>query len=77
MISTDAIGDKYDTLIDRESAEEILQAKAGEASAAAAEAQADATADKEAAKREGMKTLIDDGWRGRLDATFETGRESR
>ena len=49
MISTDAIGDKYDTLIDRESAEEILQAKAGEASAAAAEAEADAVADKEAA----------------------------
>ena len=52
MISTDAIGDKYDTLIDRESAEEILQAKAGEASAAAAEAQADAAADKEAARAE-------------------------
>ena len=37
MISTDAVGDRYDTLIDRESAEEILGAKAGEAAAAAAE----------------------------------------
>jgi uncharacterized protein len=57
MITTDAIGDKYDTLIDRESAEEILAAKAGQASAAAAEAQAadeqaklDAAAAKQQAK---------------------------
>ena len=37
---TDAIGDKYDEAIDRESAEELLSAKAAEASAAAAEAKA-------------------------------------
>lgn len=37
---TDAIGAKYDTVIDRESAEELLAAKAGEAQAAAAEAKA-------------------------------------
>lgn len=49
MIQTDAIGDKYDALIDRESAEEILVAKAAQASAAADEAKAQATADKEAA----------------------------
>jgi hypothetical protein len=50
MIQTDAIGDKYDALIDRESAEEILVAKAAQASAAAAdEAKAQAVADKEAA----------------------------
>ncbi len=49
MIATDAIGDKYDTLIDRESAEEILAAKSGEASAAAAEAQAEGDAAKAAA----------------------------
>jgi uncharacterized protein len=49
MIATDAIGDKYDTLIDRESAEEILAAKSGEASAAAAEAQAESEAAKAAA----------------------------
>lgn len=49
MIQTDAIGDKYDALIDRESAEEILVAKAAQASAAADEAKAQAAADKEAA----------------------------
>jgi uncharacterized protein len=46
MIQTDAIGDKYDTLIDRESAEEILGAKASEAASAATEAKAQAEADK-------------------------------
>jgi uncharacterized protein len=40
MITTDAICDKYDHLIDRESAEEILLAKAGQAAAAAEEAKA-------------------------------------
>ena len=49
MIQTDAIGDKYDTLIDRVSAEEILQGKSAEASAAAAEAGAQELADKQAA----------------------------
>jgi uncharacterized protein len=41
MVATDAIGKKYDELIDRESAEEILQAKGSQAAAAkeAAEAQ--------------------------------------
>lgn len=59
MIATDAIGDKYDTLIDRESAEEIILAKGAQAAAAAeaaeaAEAQvkADAIAAKERAKAE-------------------------
>jgi uncharacterized protein len=57
MISTDAVGTKYDTLIDRESAEEILKAKGSQAAAAkdAAEAQeesakAAAVAAKEQAK---------------------------
>ena len=50
MITTDAIGDKYDTLIDRESAEELLAAKAGEASAAAAAVKADSEAAKAAAE---------------------------
>ncbi|MEN9392795.1 MAG: hypothetical protein RLZZ104_1138, partial [Pseudomonadota bacterium] len=59
MIATDAIGDKYDVLIDRESAEEIILAKGAQAAAAAdaakaAEAQvkADAIAAKERAKAE-------------------------
>jgi uncharacterized protein len=49
MIQTDAIGSKYDTLIDRESAEEILQAKGAEASAAAAAEDAQEDAAKQAA----------------------------
>lgn len=49
LIATDAIGDKYDAVVDRESAEEILKAKAEEALAAAAEAQAESEADKLAA----------------------------
>jgi DNA helicase HerA-like ATPase len=61
MITTDAIGDKYDDLIDRESAEEILLAKAGQAAAAAEEAEAadeqaklDAAAAKEKAKADAL-----------------------
>ena len=49
LIQTDPIGTKYDTLVDRESAEEILKAKSDEATAAAAEAQARSDADKQAA----------------------------
>ncbi|UVO54691.1 DUF853 domain-containing protein [Sphingomonas sp. SUN039] len=49
MIATDAVGDKYDTLVDRESAEEILLAKSTQAAAAAAEAKATTEAEKAAA----------------------------
>ena len=49
LIQTDAIGGKYDTLVDRESAEELLAAKSAEASAAAAEAKAQDEAEKAAA----------------------------
>lgn len=49
MIETDAIGDKYDTVVDRESAEEILAAKTQEAAAAAAAARAQDDATKAAA----------------------------
>ena len=49
LIQTDAIGTKYDTLINRESAEEILAAKGNEAAAAAAEVKAKTEADKAAA----------------------------
>jgi uncharacterized protein len=49
MIATDAIGDKYDNLIDRESAEEILAAKGAQAAAAAEAAKAQLVADKEVA----------------------------
>lgn len=49
LIQTDAIGDRYDTLIDRESAEEILQARRAQALAATAASEAQAEADKQAA----------------------------
>ena len=49
LIETDAIGAKYDTLLDRESAEELLSAKANEAAAAATEAKANVEAEKLAA----------------------------
>ena len=51
LVETDAVGDKYDTVVDRESAEEMLAAKTQEAAAAAAEAKAsDATERAEAAE---------------------------
>ncbi len=49
MIETDAIGDKYDTPVDRESAEELLAAKTQAAGAAAAAAKATTEAEKAAA----------------------------
>ncbi len=49
MIQTDAIGDKYDTLVDRTSAEELLAAKTQAAGAAAAAAKATTEAEKAAA----------------------------
>ena len=57
MISTDAIGAKYDALLDRDSAEEVLKAKGDEAAAAAAAARADSEEKKAAAEQ------------ARLDAT--------
>jgi DNA helicase HerA-like ATPase len=49
LVTTDAIGSKYDTAIDRDSAQEILAAKAGEAAAAAAAVKAQTEAEKAAA----------------------------
>ena len=51
MISTDVIGAKYDTLLDRDSAEEILKAKGDEAAAAAASIKAQSDAEKVAAQQ--------------------------
>jgi hypothetical protein len=48
-VTTDAIGTKYDALVDRQSAEEMLGAKAAEAAAAAAQAKAQSEAEKAAA----------------------------
>ena len=49
IVQTDVIGTKYDTLLDRGSAEEILKAKGDEAAAAAAAAKAETDAQKAAA----------------------------
>ena len=51
IVTTDAIGAKYDTLLDPQSAEEILKAKADEAAAAAAAAAAQNDAEKAAAEK--------------------------
>ena len=51
LIGADAVGDRYDEALDRESAEEILAARGEEASAAAAERQAEGEAAKAAAAR--------------------------
>ena len=51
IVTTDAIGAKYDTLLDPHSAEEILKAKADEAAAAAAAAKAETEAAKVAAEK--------------------------
>jgi DNA helicase HerA-like ATPase len=51
IITTDAIGAKYDTLLDPQSAEEILKAKADEAAAAAAAAKAQTDSEKAAAEK--------------------------
>ena len=78
FITTDAIGAKYDTLLDRDSAEEILKAKAGEASAAADAAraeQADAKAAALAAKEDAR--LAKEQARLDLAARREADREAR
>jgi len=49
LVQTDAIGAKYDTVLDRDSAEEILKAKGDEAAAAAAAQKAETDAQKAAA----------------------------
>lgn len=58
IVTTDAIGAKYDTLLDRESAEEILKAKGDEAAAAAAAAKAQSDADKAAAEQARQDAIL-------------------
>ena len=53
LISTDAVGTKYDALLDRESAEELLAARAQQATGAAAAAQK--SKEEAAAEREAVK----------------------
>jgi DNA helicase HerA-like ATPase len=59
LIQTDAIGAKYDTLLDRESAEEILKAKGEEAAAAVMAAKAQTEAEKAAAQAARQQAIAD------------------
>ncbi len=78
LIDIDLVGDKYDTLIDRESAEELLSAKAGEAAAAAAEAKAATEAEKTAAvQAKEDARLAKDAERQRLAAQRDADRAAR
>ncbi|HEU0133355.1 MAG TPA: helicase HerA-like domain-containing protein, partial [Allosphingosinicella sp.] len=89
LIETDGVGSKYDAPIDRESAEELLGAKAGEAKAAAVEAKAakeqarlDAAEAKQAekerivAKREAARAAKE-AERARIAAEREAARRAR
>ncbi|WP_034160557.1 helicase HerA-like domain-containing protein [Sphingomonas sp. ERG5] len=78
LIQTDPIGTKYDTLVDRESAEELLAVKATEASAAAAEAKADTDAAKAAAvQAKEDARLAREAERQRLADQREADRQAR
>ena len=58
IVTTDAIGAKYDTLLDPQSAEEILKAKADEAVAAAAAAKAQGDAERAEAEKARQDAVI-------------------
>ncbi|KQM26674.1 MULTISPECIES: helicase HerA-like domain-containing protein [unclassified Sphingomonas] len=78
LMQTDAVGDRYDTAIDRESAAELLGAKANEAAAAAAASKAQAAADKEAAlKAKEDARLAKEAERQRIAEQRVADREAR
>src|SRR5512139_1716676 len=78
LVQTDAIGAKYDELLDRDSAEEILMAKADEASAAAAAAKAETDAQKAAAEAARQQAIADkEAARQRAAADREAVRQQR
>ena len=78
LVQTDAIGAKYDTLLDRDSAEEILKAKGDEAAAAAAAAKAETEAQKAAAEAARQQAVADkEAARQRAAADKEVARQQR
>lgn len=78
LIETDLVGAKYDIRVDRESAEELLTAKATEASAAAAEAKAQDAAEKAAlAQAKDDARAAKEAERQRLAAQREVDRQAR
>jgi DNA helicase HerA-like ATPase len=78
LIQTDVIGAKYDTIVDRDSAEELLAAKTQEAAAAVAAARAQDEADKAAAlaAKEQAKAARD-AERARIAAQRDADRQAR
>ena len=78
LIETDMIGAKYDTVVDRESAEELLAAKSQEAAAAAAETRAKDAAEKAAATQaKADAAAAKQAERDRLTAEKEADRQAR
>ncbi len=78
MVQTDVIGAKYDTLLDRDSAEEILKAKGDEAAAAAAATKAETEAQKAAAEAARQQAIADkEAARQRTAAEREATRQQR
>jgi len=78
MIQTDPIGDKYDKLLNRESAAELIGAKTQEAAAAAAEVAAKTEADKAAAAQaKDDARAAKDAERQRIADQREADRQAR
>ena len=78
LVQTDAIGAKYDALLDRDSAEEILKAKGDEAAAAAAAVKAQNDAEKSAAEAARQQAIADkEAARQRTAADKEAARLQR
>ncbi|MGK6318855.1 helicase HerA-like domain-containing protein [Sphingomonas sp. DT-204] len=78
LLQTDAIGPKYDALVDRESAEELLAAKSSEAAAAAAAARAQDEAEKAAAlKAKQDAAAAKEAERAHIAAEKEAERQAR
>ncbi|HET9397853.1 MAG TPA: helicase HerA-like domain-containing protein [Sphingomicrobium sp.] len=78
IVQTDAVGAKYDMLLDRDSAEEILKAKGEEAAAAAAAAKAQSDAEKAAAEAARQQAVADkEAARLRAAAEKEAVRRQR
>jgi DNA helicase HerA-like ATPase len=78
LIQTDAIGGKYDQVLDRESAEEILKAKGDQAAAVAAQAKANTEAEKAQAEAARQQAIADkEAARQRAAAQREAVRAQR
>ena len=78
MVTTDAIGARYDSVLDRDSAEEVIRAKVEEATAAAAAARAASEAEKQAAEEARLRARQEkEAARARLAEQREADRQQR